>query len=139
MRRGWGIGDVNFKAGPAPNSLTERVTLLASPKSQRMAFRRTMDGDLMTTLATRKIALTSRAYGFELLLWKEGFEWGWGATLHDGVSVFSFHFEEDNLTLAKLHMLGEARKIALSRSNASNLQDCSSLLDSWKPTSLTNV
>ena len=92
---------------------------------------------LMATTTIPKIALALQAYGFEFRLWKEGTEREWGATLYDGVSVLSFRFEEDNLTLAKLHVLGDARTIAMSRSEGSTLPGCDTYIDSWKPTKLS--
>ncbi len=93
----------------------------------------------MTTVAVRKIALTVKAYGFELHLWKEDMEREWGATLRDSNHVASCNFEEDSLILAKLRLLGEARKRAISRSDGANLPGCDVFLDSWKPINLTKV
>ena len=91
----------------------------------------------MTTLAVRKVALTLKAYGFELRLWKEDVEREWGATLRDENHVASCHFEEDNLILAKLHLLGEARNRAISRSDNAELPGCDAFLQSWKPITMT--
>lgn len=95
----------------------------------------------MTTLAVPKVvpkvAISSKAYGFELQLWKEDTERKWGATLSDSNLVVSCNFEEDNLMLAKLYLLGEARNRAIERSNAPNLPGCDTFLDSWKPIRLT--
>jgi hypothetical protein len=91
----------------------------------------------MTTLTIPKLAITSKAYGFELQLWKEDAERTWGATLSNSNLVVSCHFEEDNLMLAKLYLLGEARNRAIEQSNASNLPGCDTFLDSWKAIRLT--
>jgi hypothetical protein len=91
----------------------------------------------MTTIAVPKVALKLKAYGFELQLWKEDAEREWGATLSDNQHVASCTFEEDNLMLAKLHLLGEARSRAISRSNAADLPGCDAFLNSWKPINLT--
>lgn len=93
----------------------------------------------MTTSAIRRVAITLQAYGFELQLWKEDVEREWGATLREGKHVVSCHFEEDNLTLAKLHLLGEARNRALSRSDNAHLPGCDAFLNSWKPISMTKT
>ena len=93
----------------------------------------------MTTLAVPKVAISSKAYGFELQLWKEDAERKWGATLSDSNLVVSCNFEEDNLMLAKLYLLGEARNRAIKRSNASDLPGCDTFLGSWKPIRLTMV
>jgi hypothetical protein len=91
----------------------------------------------MTTLAIPKLAITSKAYGFVLQLWKEDAERTWGATLSNSNFVVSCNFEEDNLMLAKLYLLGEARNRAIEQSNAPNLPGCDTFLDSWKPIRLT--
>ena len=88
-----------------------------------------------TTIRETKLALALKAYGFELRLWKEETERTWGATLCDGDSVVDCHFEEDNLTLAKLYVLGEARKRAMSRPESVELPGCDAFLNSWKPIS----
>jgi hypothetical protein len=89
----------------------------------------------MATTAVRefKLALALAAYGMELRLWKEPGEREWSATLRNDNNIVECHFEEDNLTLAKLHVLGEARKRAMSRSGSAELPGCDTLLDSWKP------
>jgi len=80
-----------------------------------------------------KLGLALEAYGSELRLWKEPGEREWGATLRDDNNIVECHFEEDNLTLAKLHVLGDARNRAISRSDAAGLPGCDTFLDSWKP------
>jgi len=93
----------------------------------------------MTTIAVPKVALTLKAYGFELHLWKEDMERDWGATLSDSDQIVRCKFEEDNLTLAKLHLLGEARNRAIKRSSGTDLPGCDAFLDSWKPIRLKNT
>jgi hypothetical protein len=88
-----------------------------------------------------KLGLALQAYGIELRLWKEPGEREWGATVRDQNNMVDCHFEEmvdchfeeDNLTLAKLHVLGEARNRAMSRSGSGELPGCDTFLDSWKP------
>ena len=80
-----------------------------------------------------KVGLALEAYGIELQLWKEPGEREWGATLRDDNNIVECHFEEDNLTLAKLHVLGDARNRAISRSDLVKLPGCDTFLDSWKP------
>jgi hypothetical protein len=91
----------------------------------------------MTTIAAPKLALTVKAYGFELYLWKEEMEREWGATLRDSIQSAGCIFEEDNLMLAKLHLLGEARNRAISRSGNADLPGCDAFLNSWKPINMT--
>jgi hypothetical protein len=91
----------------------------------------------MTKIAVPKVALSLKAYGFELHLWKEDVEREWGARLRDDSVVATCNFEEDNLMLAKLHLLGEARNRAISQSGNSNLPGCEGFLNSWKPINLT--
>jgi hypothetical protein len=86
-----------------------------------------------TAVSEFKLGLALRAYGIELRLWKEPSEREWGATLRDDNNIFDCHFEEDNLTLAKLHVLGEARNRVKSRSGSVELPGCDTFLDSWKP------
>jgi hypothetical protein len=93
----------------------------------------------MTIESIRKVALTSKAYGFELQLWKEDMGREWGATLRDGNHLTSCKFEEDNLELAKLHLLGEARNRAISRSGNADLPGCDAFLHSWKAIALTKA
>ena len=85
-----------------------------------------------------KVALGLEAYGMKLRLWKEPGEREWAATLRDDGNIIDFRFEEDNLTMAKLRVLGEARKRATSRAEAT-LPACDTLLDSWKPVKMTNA
>jgi len=90
----------------------------------------------MTKIAVPKVALSLKAYGFELHLWKEDAGREWGASLRDNDVVASCNFEEDNLMLAKLHLLGEARTRAIGQSGSANLPGCDSFLNSWKPINL---
>jgi len=87
----------------------------------------------ITGVSEFKLGLVLDAYGMELRLWKEPGEREWGATLRDGNNIVDCHFEEDNLTLAKLHVLGEARNRVMSRSASAELPGCDTFLDSWKP------
>jgi hypothetical protein len=91
----------------------------------------------MTRIAVPKVALSLKAYGFELHLWKQDLEREWGASLRGDNVVASCIFEEDNLMLAKLHLLGEARNRAIGQSGNSNLPGCDAFLNSWKPINLT--
>jgi hypothetical protein len=92
----------------------------------------------MTTTAIReiKVALALQAYGIELRLWKEREERKWGATLRDDNTVLHSNFEEDNLMMAKLHLLGEARSRAMSRHGSEELPGCDTFFHSWKPIKL---
>ena len=89
----------------------------------------------MTTTAIReiKVALALKAYGMELRLWKEADLREWGATFRDDATIVHYRFEEDNLMLAKLHVLGEARNRAQARSHDGELPGCDTFFDSWKP------
>jgi len=89
----------------------------------------------MSTTAIRdvKLALALKVYGLELRLWKERGEREWGATLRDDSTIVSCNFEEDNLQLAKLHILGEARSRAIRQSSGADLPGCDTFFDSWKP------
>jgi hypothetical protein len=91
-----------------------------------------------TGIRTTRLALALQAYGFELRLWKEQGEREWGSTVREGDAVVQSKFEEDNLVLAKLHLLGEARSRAMNQSGDADLPGCDTLLDSWKPVKLTN-
>jgi hypothetical protein len=94
----------------------------------------------MTVTAIRevKVALALKAYGIEIRLWKEADLREWGATFRDDATVVHYRFEEDNLTLAKLHALGEARKRALSLLGNVDLPGCDTFTNCWKPIKLTN-
>ena len=89
----------------------------------------------MTTTAARqtRVALALSAYGIELRLWKGPDVRDWGASLRHDNNTIQFKFEEDNLTLAKLHVLGEARNQAMKRTGSLALQDCETFLDAWMP------
>ena len=86
-----------------------------------------------------KVGLALKAYGIELRLWKEPGEREWGATFRDDNNIVDCHFEEDNLILAKLHVLGEARSRAKSRSSSAELPGCDTFLDSWKPVKMAKA
>ena len=86
------------------------------------------------TIGTTKDVLAISAFGFEIRLWQETTEVEWCATIHDGGQEVSCCFEEDNLALAKLHILAEARNRALVRSGRDReLPPYETLLDSWEP------
>lgn len=91
-----------------------------------------------TTIGKTRLALALSAFGFELRLWPESQEMKWGATMEDGNDVFHTQFEEENLTLAKLHLLGDARSRALCRARDKEFPSCDTLMDSWKPIRLKN-
>jgi hypothetical protein len=86
-----------------------------------------------TAVGQFKIALAREAYGIELRLWKEPGEREWGASLRDDDNIVDCHFEEDNLTLAQLHVLGEARKRVIGRAGSAELPVCDTFLGFWKP------
>jgi hypothetical protein len=83
-----------------------------------------------------KLGLELEVYGIELRLWKETGESEWGATLRENDNTVHTRFEEENLTMAKLHLLAEARKRAVSRSGGAELPGCDAFLNSWKPINL---
>ena len=93
----------------------------------------------MTTTAIReiKVALALRAYGIEIRLWKEADLREWGATFRDDTTIVHYRFEEDNLMLAKLHALGEARNRAMGRTGCAELPGCDTFSNSWKPINMT--
>jgi hypothetical protein len=96
---------------------------------------------MTTTTAIRdiKIGLGIKAYGMELRLWREQAPREWRATLQEENTILHCHFEEDNLMMAKLHVLGEARNRALSRADNTELPGCDTFFDSWKPIKLTQA
>jgi hypothetical protein len=89
----------------------------------------------MTTTAIRevKVALALNAYGLEIRLWKEADLREWGVTFRDDTTVVHDKFEEDNLNLAKLRALGEARKRAMDQSGNAELPGCDTFSNAWKP------
>jgi hypothetical protein len=92
----------------------------------------------MTTTTTReiKVALALQAYGIELRLWKEADLKEWGASLRSDNDTVQCNFEEDNLTLAKLRVLGEARNRAMSRAGSTELPGCNTFMNAWKPVNM---
>ena len=92
-----------------------------------------------TAVGEFKLALALEAYGIELRLWKEPGEREWGAALREDNNIVDCRFEEDNLTLAKLHVLGEARNRVMSRSGSAELPGCDAFLNSWKPINMTKA
>jgi hypothetical protein len=89
------------------------------------------------TIVKTRLALALSAFGFELRLWQESHDGQWAATIGDGEQVFHCRFEEENLTLAKLHLLGEARTRALHHGDK-EFPSCQSFMGSWKPVTLKN-
>jgi len=100
-----------------------------------------MEGSCMTTATVPEIrvALAIKAYGMEIQLWKEVGQREWGATLRDDTTILHCHFEEDSLPLAKLHLLGEARNRAVTRSGNTGLPGCDTFFDAWKPIKMTKA
>ena len=90
-------------------------------------------------MKTTAIALALDAYGLELRLWKEAGLREWGATFRDGRTIEHCRFEEDNLLMAKLHVLGEARNRALNRSDDGELPGCDTFFNSWKPVKMQHA
>ena len=80
-----------------------------------------------------KLGVALEFYGIELRLWKEIGESEWGATLREKDNTVHTRFEEENLTMAKLHLLAEARKRVVNRSGSAKLPGCDAFLNSWKP------
>jgi hypothetical protein len=93
----------------------------------------------MSTAAIRavKLGLELEVYGIELRLWKEIGESEWGATLRENGKTVHTRFEEENLTMAKLHILAEARKRVVNRAGGAELPGCDAFLNSWKPINMT--
>ena len=87
-----------------------------------------------TTIGPTKEVLAISTFGFEIRLWQESTEVEWCATIHDGDQQVSCCFREDNLALAKLHILAEVRNRALVRwGRDREFPTCDSLMDSWEP------
>jgi hypothetical protein len=84
-----------------------------------------------TTIGTTKDVLAISAFGFEIRLWQESTEVEWSATIEDGKRVLRSKFEEENLILAKLHILEDARARAIYCCRHNNLPSCESLIDGW--------
>jgi hypothetical protein len=95
----------------------------------------------MSTVATPaiKLGLALEFFGIELRLWKEIGESEWGATLRENHNTLQTRFKEENLTMAKLHLLAEARKRVVNRSGNAELPGCDAFLNSWKPINLTKA
>jgi hypothetical protein len=89
-----------------------------------------------TTVGTTTDALAISAFGFEIRLWQGSTGMEWSATIEDGNRVFRSQFEEDNLTLAKLHILEDARARGIYRLRDNNLPSCESLIDEWHEATL---
>ena len=86
-----------------------------------------------------KLGLALEVYGIELRLWKEIGESEWGGTLRENDQTVHTRFEEENLTMAKLHLLAEARKRVVNRSGGAELPGCDAFLNSWKPINMTKA
>jgi hypothetical protein len=84
-----------------------------------------------TTIGTNKDVLAISAFGFQIRLCQESTEAEWSATIADRERVLRSRFEEENLILAKLHILEDARARAIYRSGGNNLPSCESLIDAW--------
>ena len=84
-----------------------------------------------------KLGLALEVYGIELRLWKETGESEWGATLREKDNTVHTRFEEENLTMAKLHLLAEARKRVVNQFGGAELPGCDTFLNSWKPINMT--
>lgn len=85
-----------------------------------------------STSSKTKPCYTLNAFGFHLRLWSES-DVKWAATIHDGKKEITSRFEEDNLTIAKLHLLEDARRRAVLLWPNKDLPTCESLVDSWEP------
>jgi len=85
----------------------------------------------LPALSKAKHGFVIAAFGFRIHLWNES-EVEWCATIFDGEQEVSSRFEEDNLTLAKLHTLADARNRAMVRWKDKEFPSCDSLVDSWE-------
>ena len=81
--------------------------------------------------ALSKQGYATAVFGFRIHLWNES-EVDWCATIFDDEQEVSSRFQEDNLTLAKLHILGDARKRAVLRWKDKEFPACESLVESWQ-------
>ena len=86
----------------------------------------------LPTLGKAKHGLSCAAYGLQIHLWSES-DFDWCATIFDSGQEMYFRFEEHNLTLAKLHILAQARNRAMRRSKDRELPAEGTLLESWEP------
>jgi len=86
----------------------------------------------LPALSNAKHGFVITAFGFRLHLWNES-EVEWCATISDGDEETPIRFQEDNLMLAKLHTLADARNRAIVRSSDKEFPSCESLVDSWEP------
>jgi hypothetical protein len=86
----------------------------------------------LPALNKSKHGFTIAAFGLRIHLWNES-EVEWVATIRDGDNEASCQFEEDNVTLAKLHILAEARNRAQVRWKDREFPACETLVDSWEP------
>jgi hypothetical protein len=80
----------------------------------------------------RKQGFRLAAFGFELHLWMER-DAEWSAIIQDGDNRFSTRFQEDNPTLAKFHLLADARNRPIYRWRDQQFPAEETLVDSWEP------
>jgi hypothetical protein len=80
----------------------------------------------------RKQGFRLVAFGFELHLWMDR-DAESSAIIQDGDHRFSTRFKEDNLTLAKFHLLAVARNRAIYRWRDQQFPAEETLVDSWQP------
>jgi hypothetical protein len=85
----------------------------------------------LPTFSKSKHGFVIAAFGFRIHLWNES-EVEWCATIFDGEQELSNRFEEDNLPLAKLHTLADARYRATVKWKDREFPSCESLFDSWE-------
>ena len=88
----------------------------------------------MTSTAIPEIKETFavEAYGVEIRLWKSSDANWWGGMLRTGKDVLYREFHEENLTLAQLHLLAEARNIAAYRGCTAALLPSHIAIQEWR-------
>ena len=85
----------------------------------------------LPTLGKAKHGVSCNAYGLQIHLWSES-KLEWCATIVDGGHELYFCFDEENLTLAKLHILAVARNRAMVGQKGRELPAEVTLLESWE-------
>ena len=90
-----------------------------------------MEDSAMGMPALSKQGYATAAFGFRIHLWNES-EVDWCATIFDDEHEVSCRFQEDNLTLAKLHILADARNRAVVRWTDKEFPASELLVDSWQ-------
>ena len=85
----------------------------------------------LPTLCKAKDGFSCDAYGLQIHLWSES-KADWCATIFDGTQELYFCFEKNNPTLAKLHILGVARKRAMAGQKGREFPAEETLLQRWK-------